>query len=131
MEKEFKKLKAELTRSNIVIEWTEYKAPAGLNYSPEIIQQKEIELNAICKVLAVGEDVKLIKVGRYALMGGAGRLIRLDGNVYGIVKEHMIDMHFATPPVIGEDDGDSQGSIMTDLTQKQLDRFGDKHAYKA
>jgi len=34
-------------------------------------------------------------------------------------------------PKVGSDEGESQGTIMTDLTQKQLDRFGEKHSYKA
>ena len=61
MDKEFKKLGAVLTRSNIAIEWKEYTAPAGLKYDAEMLMQKESELNTICKVLAVGEDVLKIK----------------------------------------------------------------------
>tara|TARA_R100001463_G_scaffold45883_1_gene94360 strand:- start:1463 stop:1858 length:396 start_codon:yes stop_codon:yes gene_type:complete len=131
MDKEFKKLEMSVTRSNIVIEWKEYKVPAGLQYSPEMIMQKESEQNGICKVLAVGEDVKNIKPGDLALMGGVGRLITLNDTTYGIVKEHMIDAVFGKMPKVGVDEGESQGTIMTDLTQKQLDRFGEKHSYKA
>ena len=134
MDKEFEKLKMSLTRSNIVIEWKEYKVPAGLQYDQNMIQQKEAEQNGICKVLAIGTDVKnngTIKVGDLALMGGVGRLIMLNGITYGIVKEHMIDATFKTMPKVGMDDGESQGSIMTDLTKDQLDRFGEKHSYKA
>lgn len=131
MDKEFKKLEMSVTRSNIVIEWKEYKVPAGLQYSPEMIMQKESEQNGICKVLAVGEDVKNIKPGDLALMGGVGRLLTLNNVTYGIVKEHMVDAVFGKMPKVGNDEGESQGTIMTDLTQKQLDKFGEKHSYKA
>jgi hypothetical protein len=131
MDKEFKKLGMSVTRSNIVIEWKEYEVPAGLQYSAEMIQAKEAEQNGICKVLAVGEEVKNVKPGDLALMGGVGRLLTLNGITYGIVKEHMIDAVFTKMPKIGADDGESQGGIMTDLTQQQLDRFGEKHKYKA
>lgn len=131
MDKEFKKLEMSVTRSNIVIEWKEYTVPAGLQYSPEMIMQKESEQNGICKVLAVGEDVKNIKPGDLALMGGVGRLLTLNNVTYGIVKEHMVDAVFGKMPKVGNDEGESQGTIMTDLTQKQLDRFGEKHSYKA
>jgi hypothetical protein len=131
MDKEFKKLEMSVTRSNIVIEWKEYKVPAGLQYSPEMIMQKESEQNGICKVLAVGEDVKNIKPGDLALMGGVGRLLTLNNVTYGIVKEHMVDAVFGKMPKVGSDEGESQGTIMTDLTQKQLDRFGEKHSYKS
>jgi hypothetical protein len=131
MDKEFKKLEMSVTRSNIVIEWKEYKVPAGLQYSPEMIMQKESEQNGICKVLAVGEDVKNIKPGDLALMGGVGRLLTLNNVTYGIVKEHMVDAVFGKMPKVGSDEGESQGTIMTNLTQKQLDRFGEKHSYKS
>lgn len=129
MDKEFKKLGAVLTRSNIAIEWKEYKAPSGLKYDAEMLMQRESELNTICKVLAVGADVLNIKPGAFALMGGVGRLIVLDGNTYGVVKEHMIDMTFKTLPKLGMDEGESQGLIMTDLTQKQVDKFSEKTKY--
>ncbi len=130
MDKEFKKLGAVLTRSNIAIEWKEYTAPAGLKYDAEMLMQKESELNTICKVLAVGEDVLKIKPGSFALMGGVGRLVVLDGITYGVVKEHMIDMTFTKLPKLGLDEGDSQGGLLLDLTKKQLDKFGEKTKYK-
>jgi hypothetical protein len=130
---EFEKLGMAITRSNIVIEWKEYKAPAGLKYSQEMIMAKESEINTVCKVLAVGPEVEahgIIKPGDLALMGGVGRLLTLNGITYGIVKEHMIDATFKTMPKLGMDEGASQGGLMLDLTKDQIDRFGEKHKYK-
>lgn len=129
LEKKFKKLEATLTRTNVVIEWKELDTE--LTIDPRARMEKEAELNVVVKVLGVGNEVTTIKPGQYALLGGAGRLITLNGDTFGIVKEHMIDMVFDVKPEITFDQGQSQGEIVTSATQEQIKRFSDKHSYNA
>ena len=128
-EKNFKKLEAILTRTNIAVEWEEFKSKTGIELDPQTKMMEEAKLNAIVKVLSVGEEVKIIKPGQFALLGGAGRLVNLDKNTYGIVKEHMIDMIFNKKPEIDFDEGEAQGEILTSATQEQIKRFSKKTEY--
>jgi hypothetical protein len=121
---------ASMTRSNILIEWrelSESKITFADMYDKEMAEAK---LNQCCKVLAVGDDVKVIKPGQYALLGGAGRLLTINGTVYGVVKEHMIDMVFNEPPVLGRDAGKSEGGLILDKTDKKAQKFQDKHKFQ-
>jgi len=123
----YKELGATLTRTNIVVEWEELDSK--IQMSAENRMALEAEKNIICKILGVGADVKDIKPGQFGLMGGAGRLITLNGVTYGIVKEHMIDAAFDTAPVVTIDHGESQGDIVTSATEAQIDRFASKHRF--
>jgi hypothetical protein len=128
-EKVLKDLGLSLTRTNIVVEWK--KLPEGkikLNDKQKYYQ--ETELNTVCKVLAVGNEVKTMKPGQYALMGGEGRLVTLNGTTMGVIKEHMVDMVFDKRPVLNLDFGKSEGTIKTDLTAEQLSQFSEKHKYQ-
>ena len=129
LKKNYDALKATLTRTNIVVEWTELKTE--LTIEPTVKMQREAELNVIVKILGVGNEIKNMSPGQYALLGGAGRLIALNGTTYGIVKEHMIDMVFDTKPEISFDQGESQGEILTTATEQQIKRFAEKTKYPA
>ena len=130
-EKAFKELGAHLTRTNIAVEWEEYTTQTGIQIDPQTKMMQEAKLNVVVKVLGVGADVNVIKKGQYALLGGAGRLITLNGTTYGIVKEHMVDMVFDTKPTVDFDEGEAHGDILTEATQAQVERFGKKHKFQA
>lgn len=121
----------EMTLTNIAIDWEELTGWAGIKFpSEETRQEAEAVHNQVCKVLAVGDGVKHIKVGNFVLLGGAGRLLTVNDRTYGIIKEHMVDCHFKTRPKVGKDEGESQGAITTKLTERELKKFSDKHQYK-
>lgn len=118
-----------MTRTNVLIEWQELKVESGLQLDENTKSMMEAKVNQCCKVLAVGDEVKNIKPGEYVLMGGTGRLITINDTVYGIIKEHMVDAVFSTIPKLGRDEGESHGTIRTDITAAQLEKFGKKHKY--
>ncbi len=119
-----------MTKTNVLITWKEFTTRSGITLDPQALQMAEAKLNQCCQVLAVGDEVKSIKVGDFVLMGGAGRLITINDVVYGIIKEHMVDAVFNKEPKIGKDEGKSQGEIKTSVTQSQLEKFSNKHRYK-
>ena len=125
------KLGINMKKSNILIEWTEYVGRTNIQLDAASLANAEAKINQCCKVLAVGDDVTSIEPGNYVLMGGTGRLITLNDTAYGIIKEHMVDATFLTMPQIGKDDGDSHGTIRTEITQKEFNKFGAKHKYPA
>ena len=120
-----------MKKSNILITWKEHVSRTGIHLDPVSLANAEAKLNQCCEVLAVGSDVTDIKPGDFVLMGGAGRLITLNDGAYGIIKEHMVDATFPSMPKIGKDDGESHGTIRTDITQNEFDKFGAKHKYPA
>jgi hypothetical protein len=127
--KKLKEWGLKMRRTNILIEWVELEA-GSIQLQSHTKEYEEAKINQVCKVLAVGDEITGIEPGDYVLMGGAGRLITLDDKVYGIIKEHMVDSVFSGKlPKIGRDEGASQGSITTKLTEQQLDKFSQKHKY--
>jgi hypothetical protein len=118
-----------LTRTNILIAWEEYVPRSNMQLTGTALMEAEGKLNQCCEVLAVGDEVKTIKAGQFVLMGGTGRLITINGTVYGIIKEHMVDAVFTSRPRLGKDEGQSQGGINTDITLEQLNKFSQKHRY--
>lgn len=121
--KEVEALQIEMKQSNILIRWTELAVAKdnGIYMSDSVRAQEEARRNQCCEVLAVGDKVLGIVPGNYVLMGGAGRLITLNGVVYGIIKEHMVDATFKTPPTIGRNEGASQGDITTEKTEGRIE----------
>lgn len=129
--KDLKASTMKLTRTNIAIDWDELVGWAGVIFpNEETRQDAEAMHNQICKVLAVGDDVKFIKPGDFVLLGGVGRLLTINDRTYGIIKDHMVDCHFTERPKVGRDEGEAQGSIVTELTEREYKKFGEKHAYK-
>lgn len=132
--KDFNKLKGFLTRSNLVVDWQELSGQGGILFpNEEAKMREEARINSICRVLAIGPETEtngVIKVGHYVLMGGAGRLVTLDGCTYGIIKEHMVDACFEVLPKLGKDEGSANSGITTKVTSKELDKFANKHAGK-
>jgi hypothetical protein len=120
-----------MKKSNILITWTEFVSRTNIQLDPVSRANAEAAINQCCEVLAVGSDVTDIKPGDFVLMGGAGRLITLNDSTYGIIKEHMVDATFPTMPKIGKDEGEAHGTIRTDITQGEFNKFGAKHKYPA
>lgn len=132
MEKEKNELPEQLdhlTRTNVLISWQEFVPRSNIQLNPQAKAEAEAKINQCCEVLAVGDEVKTIKPGQFVLMGGTGRLITINGTVYGIIKEHMVDAVFTSPPKLGKDEGQSHGEINTSITLEQLNKFGKKHEY--
>jgi len=130
MEKEVKELGIEMGLTSVLIEWKEYKSTSGIFLDQYTKFEEESKMNQCPKILAVGPTATTAKVGRYAFIPGGCKMVRINGTLYGIVKDHVIEATFKTIPDLGEQEGTSAGEIKLDKTAKKVKEFEEKAKYK-
>ena len=93
------------------------------------LADKESELNGINEVVAVGPDVKDVKVGDWAMLTNTEMpIINIDGTAYMAIKDHMVMLTFDEKPHIENCKNPKDGSIIrTKKTEKKALEFKDKY----
>ena len=89
----------------------------------------EAELNGINEVVAVGPEVKDVKVGEWVMLTNTEMpIINIDGESYMALKEHMVMLSFTDKPEIENCKNPKDGSIIrTKKTEKKALEFKDKY----
>lgn len=89
----------------------------------------EAELNGINEVVAVGPDVKDIKVGEWVMLTNTEMpIINIDGEAYMALKDHMVMLSFDEKPEVENCKNPKDGSIIrTKKTEKKALEFRDKY----
>lgn len=90
----------------VLLDWKavdEEKVESGIivpdAYRAQHKAEQEMLENGITTVAAVGPKCTLVKPGDWILLNAPGRLINVEGCLYGLVKEYQIDGVFAKEPI--------------------------------
>lgn len=89
----------------------------------------EADLNGINEVMAVGPDVKDIKVGEWVMLTNTEMpIINIDGTAYMALKEHMVMLSFDEKPAVENCKNPKDGSIIrTRKTEAKALAFKEKY----
>jgi co-chaperonin GroES (HSP10) len=127
-----KKINFTPMRDYVVCEW--YVAPEKDKEKKIILtgnaeQDAIAELNGINEVLAVGEDVKNIKVGDFAMLSHMEvPIVNIDGVQCAMYKAHMIMGTFESKPDVDENKNSKEGPIIkTKKTEQKAVEFKNKY----
>src|SRR3990167_11277597 len=112
--------------AGILVEWKQ--SESKLSLPPEVLKDIEMAENGIVKVVEVGPEVKQIKPNDYVLLNAAGRLINLNGKMYGLIKQFQIDGVYSSKPEFTKIEAPSTlHTIKTDKVEKQIVNMNKKY----
>jgi hypothetical protein len=127
-----KKINFKPMRDYVVCEWyvkKEEEDKKKIILTGNAAQDAIEELNGINEILAVGEDVKNMEPGQWAMLSHTEvPIVNIDGIPCAMYKAHMIMGTFDGQPDIDENKNSKEGPIIrTKKTEKKSLEFRDKY----
>jgi len=115
----------------VVCEWyvKDEKKESKVILPSNVTDSRIEELNGINEVLAVGEDVKGMEPGNWAMLSHMEvPIVNIDGKQCAMYKAHMIMGVFENQPDIDNNKNSKEGAIIrTKKTEKKSIEFRDKY----
>lgn len=122
-----KKEIGKLIGNNVLVYWKQIEGGA-LELPEDIKAEKEMQENGVVQIAAIGPDCKVAKEGNWAILNAGGRILKYNDSVYGIIKEHQLDVVFENKPVIQSVINTvSNNGIKLDKTINKLGDLKDKY----